>query len=133
MEQLFYLPMVRFLIVGVGVYGFGLGLLVVLVEKFKMSKSWANWVMLLTTLQISFLLNNFWSFEAHASTEISILAVRWVQYQIVRAIPIGLEQLGFVFLTKRLNLPYPLASLLTVATGFIFVYLISSSLIFIRK
>lgn len=130
--EILSLPVVRFFIVGGLVYLAGVVLLILLVEVFKVGKSQANLVMLLTTLQLSFLLNNFWSFEFVPVGSFVELLWRWVQYQIVRAVPLGLEQLGFIFLTKR-GLPYLLASFLVVAAGFIFVFLISSGLIFVKR
>lgn len=132
-EEIFALPMVRFLIVGGLVYVFGMALLVWLVEGWGMSKGQANLVVLATTLQLSFFANSYWSFGAAATTDLAQLTLRWIQYHVVRAIPVVLEQAAFVYLTQRLKLHYVLVSLLVVVCGFLVVYVFSAAFIFVKR
>lgn len=130
---LLHMPVIRFLIVGAVVYVIGMVLLVVLVEKCRITKSRANLTMLAVTLQLSFLLNNFWSFEAVPVESTLELTGRWAQYTFFRSIPIAFEQVGFVFLNNRLRMPYVLASFIVIAVGFAFVFAVSSTLVFVKR
>lgn len=131
--DIFYLPIVRFFIVGGVVYAVGMVLLALLVEKFRVSKERASFVMLIVTLQLSFLLNHFWSFSFVPAEDLAEFLRRWVVYCGARAVPGILEWFGFVVLVKGFRVPYVLASIVVVAVGFTFVYAVSEALIFVER
>lgn len=132
-ENLLDLPVVRFLIVGGAVYGFGMGLLGLLVEKLRMPPKRASFIMLVVTLQVSFLLNHFWSFSSVPAEDVAEFVRRWVMYCGARVGPMALEWLGAAVLVDRLRVPYILANSLAVGLGFVFVYLLSASMIFVER
>lgn len=130
--EIFELTVVRFLIVGGLVYGLAMALLVLLVERIHMTKPRASLVVLVLSLQVSFLLNHYWTFASVPAENFIELAGRWVAYCGARAVPLAFEQAGFVFLVRR-RVPYLLASLIVVAVGFAFVYIASAAIIFVER
>lgn len=131
LEHLFSAPGLMFSVVGILVVGLNTALLRFLVASWKIEKGWANLVALVVTLQVSFLLNNFVTFGENPAASLDELFWRWGVYVLVRSPQIGLEQGGFLWLSRRFQVPYLWASLVPIAVLFLVGFLVSKLFIFV--
>lgn len=131
LEHLLSTQGLMFLGVGAFVAGLNTALLRFLVVSWKIEKGWANLVALVVTLQVSFLLNNFVTFGENPAVSLDELFWRWGVYVLVRSPQIGLEQGGFLWLSRRFQVSYLWASLIPIVVLFLVSFLLSKLFIFV--
>src|SRR3989338_7042481 len=106
----------RFCVVGIGIAIAGSMALFFLVEIVRLEKEQANLLMLVISVQVSFLLNTRITFEDEQARGPDEWVFQWLAWNAQRSITVSLEQLGFRLLLG-LGVWYMAASPLVVFAG----------------